>query len=398
MKLARKVCVIGVGMTKFHKPGVMDYPALTEEAGKAALADAGIGYDLVEQAFCGYVYGDSTCGQRAVYQLGMTGIPVFNVNNNCSTGSTALMLGWQAIGSGASECVLALGFEKMEKGSLGTKYADRTNPLDKHALLMIDLQGFAPSPPAAQMFGGAGREHMAKYGTTKEQLAKVAVKNRRHGVDNERSQFRVASTLDEVLASPVVFEPLTRFQCCPTTDGAAAAILCSEEFAKKHGITHAVTIEAMAMATDQPDAFGSKSMIDMVGFGMTKRAAAEVYAAAGVGPEDIDVIELHDCFTANELITYEGLGLCKEGEAGQLIDDNQTTYGGKWVVNPSGGLLSKGHPLGATGLAQCFELNQQLRGLAGTRQVPKARVALQHNLGLGGAGVVTLYRGPGARA
>ena len=392
MKISRKVCVVGVGMTKFHKPGLMDYPVLAREAGDQALADAGVPFGDVEQAFVGYVYGDSTCGQRAVYQLGLTGIPVYNVNNNCSTGSTALMLGWQAVGSGASECVLALGFEKMEKGSLGTKYGDRTNPLDKHVMVMMDLQGFAPAPPAAQMFGGAGREHMKKYGTTAAQLAKVAVKNRKHGVHNERAQFRQESSVEEVLASPMIFDPLTKFQCCPTTDGAAAAVLCSEEVAKRLGAQNPVTIEAMALKTDLPSSFEPKSMIKMVGADMTAAAAREVYETAGLGPDDVDVIELHDCFTSNELITYEGLGLCKEGEAGKLIDDGAVTYGGKWVVNPSGGLLSKGHPLGATGLAQCFELNQQLRGLAGPRQVEHAKVALQHNLGLGGACVVTMYR------
>jgi acetyl-CoA acetyltransferase len=392
MKLGRKVCVIGVGMTKFHKPGVMDYPQLTKEAGEQALADAGVGYDQIQQAYAGYVFGDSTCGQRALYQLGLSGIPIYNVNNNCSTGSTALMLGWQAVGSGVSECVLALGFEKMEKGSLSSKYADRTNPLDKHVMVMMELQGFQPAPPAAQMFGGAAREHMQKYGSTPSQLAKIAAKNRRHAVDNERSQFRQASTVDEILASPMVFDPLTKFQCCPTTDGAAAAVLCSEDFARKLGVTDPVTIEAMALKTDLGSTFAPKSMIKMVGADMTAAAAAEVYRDAGLGPDDVDVIELHDCFSANELITYEALGLCKEGEAGRLVDEDRTTYGGDWVVNPSGGLLSKGHPLGATGLAQCFELNQQLRGLTGSRQVEGARVALQHNLGLGGACVVTLYR------
>jgi sterol carrier protein 2 len=392
MKLARNVVVAGVGMTKFHKPGVMDYPALTKEAGEQALADAGIGYDQVQQAYVGYVFGDSTCGQRAVYQLGMTGIPVINVNNNCATGSTALMLAWQAVGSGAVECALALGFEKMEKGSLGTKYGDRTNPLDKHALLMMDVQGFAAAPPAPQMFGGAGREHMTKYGTTPQQLAKVASKNRKHAVDNERSQFRQAASVEEILASPMVFEPLTKFQCCPTTDGAAAAVVCSEAFAQKHGIGPRPRIAAMALTTDGPTTFEPKSMIKMVGQDMARAAAAQAYADAGLGPDEIDVIELHDCFTANELLTYEALGLCGEGEAGRLIEEDQTTYGGKWVVNPSGGLLSKGHPLGATGLAQCFELNQQLRGLAGSRQVEGAEIALQHNLGLGGACVVAIYR------
>src|SRR5215813_12182731 len=245
MKLARKVCVIGVGMTKFHKPGTMDYPQLTKEAGEAALADAGIRYDEVQQGYVGFVYGDSTSGQRSMYQLGLTGIPIYNVNNNCSTGSTALMLGWQAVGSGVSDCVLALGFEKMEKGSLGTKYGDRTNPLDKHVMVMMEAQGFQPAPVAAQLFGGAGREHMKKYGTTKEQLAKISVKNRKHAVHNERSQFRAEASLEEVLASPMIFEPLTKFQCCPTTDGSAAAVLCSEEFARARGVTDPVTIEAM---------------------------------------------------------------------------------------------------------------------------------------------------------
>jgi acetyl-CoA acetyltransferase len=392
MKKLRTVCVIGVGMTKFYKPGEKDFPELSKDAGEQALKDAGVPYDQIEQAFVGYVYGESTCGQRAVYQLGLTGVPVYNVNNNCSTGSTALFMGYQAIGSGLNECVLALGFEKMERGSLGAKYSDRTHPMDRHIQVMMDKQGFENAPAAAQMFGGAGREHMERYGTTKEQLAKVAVKNRRHAVKNERSQFRVASSLEEVLAAPLVFDPLTKFQCCPTSDGSAAAVLCSEEFAKKLGITNPVTIEGMAMTTDFPTTFDPPSLIKMVGQDLTTAGAKQVYEQAGLGPDDIDVIELHDCFTPNELITYEGLGLCGEGEAGRLIDEDQTTYGGKWVVNPSGGLLSKGHPLGATGLAQCFELNQQLRGLSGERQVEGARVALQHNLGLGGACVIGMYR------
>jgi sterol carrier protein 2 len=394
MKLPRPVSVIGVGMTKFEKPGVLDYPAMTREAGTAALVDAGVPYQAIEQAVVGYVYGESTCGQRAVYQLGLTGVPVINVNNNCSTGSTALMMAVQAVAGGAVECALALGFEKMEKGALAIKYGDRTNPLDQHFLLMTEKQGFAQAPPAAQLFGGAAREHIEKYGTTREQLAKIAAKNRRHAVHNERSQFRQASTVEEILASPMVFEPLTRFQCCPTTDGAAAAVVCSREFAAKHGHADPVEILAMAMTTDTAISFDRKSMIEVIGADMARRAAREVYEASGRGPDDVQVIELHDCFTPNELITYEALGLCGEGQGGRLIDEDAVTYGGKWVVNPSGGLLSKGHPLGATGLAQCFELVQQLRGQGGVRQVPGARTALQHNLGLGGACVVTMYGKP----
>ncbi|MFW6049647.1 MAG: lipid-transfer protein [Myxococcota bacterium] len=391
MKLDRKVCVLGVGMTKFHKPGEMDYVPLAVDAGRQALDDAGVPFDEVQQAFVGYVYGESTSGQRAVYELGLTGIPVYNVNNNCSTGSTALFLGYQAVGSGISDCVLALGFEKMEKGSLGMKWGDRTIPLDRHSMVMNELQGFAPAPPAAQFFGGAGREHMEKYGTTREQLAKISVKNRRHARHNERSQFRDEVTVEEVLASKPIFDPLTKFQCCPTTDGAAAAILCSEEVARRMGVADPVVIESMALATDLPSTFEEKSMMKVIGTDMTRKASREVYEDAGKGPEDFDVVELHDCFTANELVTYEALGLCGEGEAGRLLDEDRVTYGGDWVVNPSGGLLSKGHPLGATGLAQCFELVSQLRGRCDKRQVEGARHALQHNLGLGGACVIAAY-------
>jgi acetyl-CoA acetyltransferase len=231
---------------------------------------------------------------------------------------------------------------------------------------------------------------MELYGTTKEQFAKVSVKNHRHSVNNPRSQYRDACTLEEVLASREVYDPLTLLQCCPTSDGAGAAILCSSEYAAKHGHSNPVKISGQALTTDFPSDFADA--LGWIGVHMTERAAAKVYEQAGVGPQDVDVIELHDCFSTNELITYEGLQLCKPGEGGRLIDDGQVTYGGKWVVNPSGGLLSKGHPLGATGLAQCAELVWQLNGMAEQRQVEGARVALQHNVGLGGACVVTMYR------
>jgi sterol carrier protein 2 len=315
---------------------------------------------------------------------------VLNVNNNCSTGSSALFLARQAIEGGA-ECVLALGFEKMEKGALGSKFGDRLNPLDKHAQVMNDVQGFTQAPPAAQMFGGAGREYRWKYGTRRETFAKVAEKARKHAAGNPYAIFNQPLTVEEILASDEVFDPLTRFQCCPPTCGAAAAILCSDEFAKKHGLARKVHIAAQVMTTDFPSSF-EKSMIKMVGYDMAKQGADKAYAQAGLGPNDIDVIELHDCFTANEILTYEALGLCKEGEAEKFIWDGDNTYGGKWVTNPSGGLLSKGHPLGATGLAQCTELVWQLRGQAEKRQVQNAKVALQHNLGLGGACVITIYR------
>ena len=391
--MKRRVNVIGVGMTKFAKPGASDdYHVMAAEAGKKALADAGINYNEVEQAFCGYVYGDSTCGQRAVYELGLTGIPVVNVNNNCSTGSSALFLARQAIEGGLAECVIAVGFEKMERGALGSKFNDRENPMGQHAQLMITEQGFTQAPPAAQMFGGAGREYRWQHGTKRETFGKIAEKARKHASNNPYALFNQVLSLEEIMASEEVFDPLTRFQCCPPTCGAGAAILCSDEFAKKHGISNPVYIAAQAMTTDFASSFNEKSMIKMVGYDMTKAAAKKVYEEAGIGAEDVDVVELHDCFTANELFTYEGLGLCPEGGAEKFIWDADNTYGGKVVTNPSGGLLSKGHPLGATGLAQCTELVWQLRGQAEKRQVENARVALQHNLGLGGACVITMYR------
>jgi acetyl-CoA acetyltransferase len=393
--MGRKVYVVGVGMTKFEKPGAKqwDYPEMAKEAGTKALQDAGVTYQEIEQACVGYCYGDSTCGQRAVYELGLTGIPIYNVNNNCATGSTALFMAKQFVEGGLADCVLALGFEKMEKGSLGVKYNDRTNPMDKHFMMMIEQRGFSQAPGAPQAFGNAGREHMERYGTSAEQFAKIGHKNHRHSVNNPFSQFQDEYTLEHILKAPMVYEPLTKLQCCPTSDGAGAAIVASADFVRRHHLERqAVEILGMAMATDLPSTFDEKSCIKMVGFDLSRQAAQAVYNQSGLGPENVDVIELHDCFSTNELLTYEALGLCPVGKGGELIDSGAVTYGGKWVVNPSGGLISKGHPLGATGLAQCSELNWQLRGEADKRQLTGAKVALQHNLGLGGAAVVTMYR------
>lgn len=264
-------------------------------------------------------------------------------------------------------------------------------------MLMMELRKFAKAPPAPQMFGNAGREHMEKYKTTPEHFAKIAFKNHRNSVNNPYSQFRDEYTLEQIKAAPVVYEPLTKLQCCPTSDGAACAIVASEAFVKAHGLEgQAVEITGMSMATDQPSTFGDHSCIKMVGGDMTRKAAQEAYKQAGKGPESVQVVELHDCFSANELITYEALGLCPDGQAGAYIDRGDNDYGGQGaVVNPSGGLISKGHPLGATGLAQCCEMVWQVRGEAGKRQVADAKVALSHNLGLGGAAVVTMYERPG---
>lgn len=391
--MSERVFVIGVGMTKFEKPGSRewDYPDMGREAGEKALADAGIEYDEIEQAFIGYCYGDSTSGERALYELGLTGIPAVNVNNNCSTGSSALYLGKRMVEGGLSDCVLAMGFEKMEKGSLGIKYTDRATPLDKHFGVMVEKRGFESSPPAAQMFGNAGREYMERYGVSAESFARIGEKNHRHSVNNPYAQFQTQYSLDEILAAPMVHSPLTKLQCCPTSDGGGAAVLANERFVREHGLEErAVEITGMAQTTDFAASFEGSDM-ELVGVSMTRAAADQVYEQSGKGSEDVDVIELHDCFSANEMITYEGLGLAKEGGAAELIDSGAVTYGGDWVVNPSGGLISKGHPLGATGLAQCAELTWQIRGEADARQVEGATVALQHNLGLGGACVIAMY-------
>ncbi|XP_031567987.1 non-specific lipid-transfer protein-like [Actinia tenebrosa] len=392
----KRVYVIGVGMTKFEKPGRredFDYPDMAKEAGIKALKDSGIDYSQIQQAVVGYCYGETTCGQRALYQLGLTGIPIYNVNNACATGSSALFLAKQFVEGGASDCVLALGFEKMERGSLGAKYTDRTSPMDKHMEVMMNRYEFAAAPVTPQMFGNAGKEHMEKYGTSPEHFAKIAYKNHLHSVNNPNSQFQKEYSLNEIKNSPMVYDPLTRLQCCPTSDGSAAAVLASEDFVKKHHLEDkAVEIVGMEMATDFRSTFEDNSCIKMVGYDMTKAAAERLFSKAGLAVKDVDVVELHDCFSTNELLTYEALGLCDEGKAGEFIDRGDNTYGGKYVINPSGGLISKGHPLGATGLAQCTEICLQLRGECGKRQVPGARLGLQHNLGLGGAVIVALYR------
>ncbi|XP_033183057.1 sterol carrier protein X-related thiolase [Bombus vancouverensis nearcticus] len=396
MSQRTKVYIIGVGMTKFEKPGKrtdFDYPVMVKEAVTKALEDAKVSYDNVKAACVGYVYGDSACGQRALYQMGFTGCPIYNVNNNCATGSTALMMAKQFIESGSSDCVLALGFEKMETGSVMPKYMDRTNPLDKHVELMVHIAGINESPVTAQLFGNAGLEHMRKYGTKVEHFAKIACKNHLHSTNNPYSQFQERYTLDEVMKSPKVFGPLTKLQCCPTSDGAAAVVLANEDFVRKRRLeSQAVEIVAMEMVSDLASTFTERSSIKLVGYDMTKRAAEKVFTQSSYKPSDVDVIELHDCFSTNELITYEALGLCPPGDGGKLVDTGDNTYRGKYVINPSGGLISKGHPLGATGLAQCAELCWQLRGEAGKRQVPNAKLALQHNIGLGGVVVVALYR------
>jgi sterol carrier protein 2 len=391
--MSKRARIAGVGMVPFATPSRSEnYDVMGEKAARAALADAGIGYGQVQQAYAGYVYGDSTSGQKALYRVGQTGIPIINVNNNCGTGSTALWAARQAVEGGAADCVLALGFEQMRRGKLVQHWLDRPTPFSEFARVVDSIQGIDPeAPSAAQYFGGAGRQYAERYGIADQTWAEVAVKARRHAANNPYAVFRDPVSVEEVLGSPQIYGHLTRLQCCPPTCGAAAAIVVSEGFARKRGLPAGVAIRAQAMTTDTPEVFAEKDMLKVVGYDLSRNAAAQVYEASGVSPADIPVVELHDCFTTNEVLSYEALGLTPEGTAEKLIRDGGNTYGGRVVVNPSGGLLSKGHPLGATGLAQCAELVWQLRGTAGARQVDGARLALQHNVGLGGVCVVTLY-------
>lgn len=394
--------VLGVGMTKFIKPrGKVDYTELGFEAGVKAMLDAQINYDEVEQGIACYCYGDSTCGQRVFYQFGMTQIPIYNVNNNCSTGSTGLALGRKMISHGAADCVLVVGFEKMSPGSLQSYWNDRANPTGTSTQMMKETRGITNAPGAAQMFGNAGREYMEKYGAKKEDFAEIARVNHEHSKRNPYSQFQDEYTLEQIMNSPTIHEPLTKLQCCPTSDGGAAAVLVSQDFldARPHLKEQAVLIAGQCMATDAPSLF-SRSSIDLMGFGMTKHAAEKALAEASVSVADVKVCELHDCFSANEMIVIDSLGLSEHGKAHEMVRKGDITYGGKMVINPSGGLISKGHPLGASGIAQCAELTWHLRGWANNRLVEGTTAALQHNLGLGGAVVVTVYKradGQGAK-
>ncbi|KAI0432302.1 thiolase-like protein [Xylaria sp. FL1042] len=395
-KQKQPVYVLGVGMTKFIKPrGKVDYTELGFEAGVKAMLDAQINYDDVEQGIACYCYGDSTCGQRVFYQFGMTQIPIVNVNNNCSTGSAGLSMARNTIAYGGADCILVVGFEKMMPGSLQSFFNDRENPTGTTVKMMAETRGLTNAPGAAQMFGNAGQEYMEKYGAKPEDFAEIGRINHEHSTRNPYSQFQDVYTLEQIMKAPMIFEPLTKLQCCPTSDGGAAAVLVSQDFldARPHLKDQAILIAGQALTTDSPSLF-SKSSIDLMGFDMTKRAREIAMEEAKITPNDVQVCELHDCFSANEMIVIDALGLSEPGKAHELVRSGGITYGGKVVINPSGGLISKGHPLGATGIAQCAELVWHMRGWANNRAVPNTKYALQHNLGLGGAAVVTVYARP----
>ena len=390
-----KVIIAGVGMVPFKKPGQsQSYDIMGQSAARAALADAGISYGMIEQAYAGYVYGDSCAGQAALYHVDINGVPIFNVNNNCSSGSSAFALASQAVESGAVDCALALGFEQMMPGAIDMVFPDRPSPLARHEGAVARAMNLSPeevdAPPAVAMFA-AQVDAMLQAGISEETIAEIACKARRHAVHNPNAIFRELITVEEILAMPPVFRQLRKLYACPPSCGAAAVIVCNEAFARAHGIRNDISLVGKGWCSDKKQYF-TGSVMDVMFQALSRDAAAAAYEDAGLGPTDIDVIELHDCFTTNELATYVALGLCAEDQLNEFVASGDNSYGGKYVVNPSGGLLAKGHPLGATGLAQITELTMQLRGEAGKRQVEGARTALQHNGGLGSAGFVHIFQ------
>src|SRR5215510_9845504 len=368
----RDVYVAGVSMIRFGRYPDRDVPDLGAEAALLALADAGLTMRDVELLAAGCLsQANAMFGQRILQEIGQTGIPVVNVANACATGSTAFREAWMAVASGEHDVALAVGVEQMGKMGLLTGGGGGSG---------IRTEGVIGSGLMPAVFGQAGMEHMRKYGTTQAQFAKVAVKNHAHSTRNPLSQYQVETPLEQVLAARVVAYPNTLYMCCPTGDGAAAAVVVSAAKARQLGTR--VKVLASVLTSDP---WGDRDLTFPDVSTLTRNAARQAYARAGVGPDDLDLVELHDCFATAELLHYENLGLCRDGEAGRLIDEGETAHGGRVPVNVSGGLLSKGHPLGATGVANIFEVTQHLRGKAGARQVEGAKVGLAHVIGLGSA-------------
>ena len=369
----KDVYVLGVGMIKFGRYPDKDISQLGAEAALGALTDAGMSIKDIEMFVCGNLFqANAMNGQKILQQIGQTGIPVFNVSNACATGSTAFREAYVGVASGMYDVTMAVGVEQMGKMGLlggGARSGGES------------VEGVLGSGLMPAVFGQAGVEHMRKYGTTAEQFAKISVKNHKHSVHNPLSQYQVEVSLDDVMKARMVAYPNTLYMCCPTGDGAAAAILVSEEKLKQF-TTKPIKVAASVLTSD-PYTDRDLTMPDVNT--LTQNAAKQAYEKSGLGPQDLDLVELHDCFATAELLHYENLGLCGEGEAGQLIDQGETALGGKIPVNVSGGLLSKGHPLGATGVANIYELVNQLRGNGGARQVEGAKAGLAHVIGLGSA-------------
>ena len=365
------VYVLGIDMIKFGRYPNKTVPQLGAEAVNMALDDAGVTMGDIEALYCGNFYQASgMVGQRILQEVGQSGIPVVNVANACATGATAFREAWMAVKAGVCDIVLAVGVEQMGKGMLGSTGGKKG----------ISKEGLLGSASMPATFAAIGQEHASKHGTTYEQFAKVSVKNHKNSTMNPKAMYQKEASLDEVMSSEMIAYPNTKLMCSVNVDGAAAAVLVSESKAKELGMTRAVRVAASALATD-PYQSRNPTLADINA--CTRLAAKTAYDMAGISADDLDLVELHDCFATAELVHYENLGLCQEGEAGRLIDEGETELGGRIPVNVSGGLLSKGHPIGATGIANIYEVCTHLRGEAGERQVENARYGLAHVIGLG---------------
>jgi acetyl-CoA acyltransferase len=369
------VYVVGVDMIRFGRFPDRTVPELAAQAALMALDDAGLSIADMQALFCGNMgEANAMVGQRLLREIGQTGIPVVNVANACATGATAFRDGWISIKAGLYDLVLAVGVEQMGKGLLGS-------PTDANGLV---IEGMIGSNTMPAMFAQIGLEHSRKYGTSFKQFAKVSVKNHHHSTLNPKAMYQVETPLEEVMAAEMIAYPNTKLMCSVNVDGSAAAVLASESAARRLGLmSRAIRVRGSIM-TSNP--FVEREMVSPDFSAVTRIAAKAVYEMAGVGPQDLDLVELHDCFATAEIVHYENLGLCGDGEGGRLIDEGATALGGRIPVNVSGGLLSKGHPLGATGIANIFEVATHLRGEAGARQVERARLGLAHVVG-GGPGM-----------
>jgi len=369
-----EVYVVGTDMIKFGRFPEKTVPQLGAQAAQMALDDAGLTIHDMQALYCGNLgEAGAMVGQRVLREIGQTGIPVVNTANACATGATAFREAWTAIKAGLYDVVLAVGVEQMGKGLLG----------GGGGASGIPTEGLLGSGTMPSVFAHVGMEHARKYGTTFEQFAKVSVKNHRHSTANPKAMYQVETPLQEVMGAEMISYPNTKLMCSVNVDGSAAAVLASESAAKRLGLmSRAVKVRASALTSDP---YSPRNMVMPDFNGATRLAAKQAYEMAGLGPDDIDLVELHDCFATAEIVHYENLGLCADGEGGKLIDDGETAHGGRIPVNVSGGLLSKGHPLGATGIANIYEITTHLRGEAGKRQVEGARIGLTHVVGMGSA-------------
>lgn len=368
-----EVLVVGADMIRFGRHPDKTVVQLAAEAALLALDDCGLSIRDVQALYSGNL-GEPMTGQRTLQLIGQTGIPVVNCTNACATGATAFREGWMSILAGLYDVVLCVGVEKMASGMIVKKKVGNEP---------IAAEGVLGSETMPAVFATAGQEHAARYGTTLRQFAQVSVKNHHHSTFNPKSMYRKETPLEEVLSSEMIAYPNTKLMCSVNVDGAAAAVLVSGRKARELGLMgRAVRVRASALASD-PWSERNQALQDINT--VTRLAARAAYEMAGLGPADLHLVELHDCFATAEILHYENLGLCGEGEGGPLIDSGATALGGRIPVNVSGGLLSKGHPLGATGIANLCEVALHLRGEAGARQVEGARIGLTHVVGLGSA-------------